>query len=685
MIYEYNKCGFLNLKKKTMQPKQSKDLEKNLREPTNKQWKRKEIWEETCQNIGTLIKDTEWRDYFHWKSHKFKITESQAHSNTSMMDNLIKDINEENKDQKLQELKEFIRGQYKQATWENIELSEEQLRTIIEAHKSDWTLWELTQWELRKKVEIISEATTDPKIRRYLLEAGFCGQTKTLKIKSKTDKTNVERLKEEFWIEIEALYSEYINNLKLDFEKLWKFRDLWVEIDQYNIKELNKLGIDFDKLNKLKKIWVKFESYEDIREFNDLDLTNSDLQFIKDFHLINYNEIQFALTIKYNYNTNNMRNYIHRKMEFLKKNRTLPEEKFIKLFWSKWKYSKIEINQKDIWICYALTWFEILKKTNYFNELIQTNLRELSNWNEWEVRIPMGDKRWKRIKIYKDEIDQKLTIIDPKSQNEKEININSESDFLWFKILELAFMKTMVLNPYYSYKKNVNPEILKNAQNEYERTWRITFNEDLLKLFDWWNMHIFLNRVVKTTWYAQFITSHKNEHDLTRWVRDSIKDIVFEYFKTWMINIELGVWSIQDFRKVERNNNCNLIWKGENFKILVNDVRIIDKAWYNFESAFEIKDKRVKTKRYNDNWEYIWNDKMAWDLITNENWKTIVSFSPEHSYSIEKCYIDKNTWEKRVRVINPRHTWIKFDISLEEAKFIFNWGVTWVDINNIFR
>ena len=158
-----------------MQPKQSKDLEKNLRKPTNKQWKRKEIWEQTCQNIGTLIKDTESNDYFNWKSHKFKVTEAQARSNSSMMDNVIKDINEENKDQKLQELNESIREQYKQATWENIELSEEQLRTIIEAHKSDWTLWKLTQWELRKKVKILKKDIDDKKLIRFLLEAGFCG------------------------------------------------------------------------------------------------------------------------------------------------------------------------------------------------------------------------------------------------------------------------------------------------------------------------------------------------------------------------------------------------------------------------------------------------------------------------------------------------------------------------------
>ena len=73
------------------------------------------------------------------------------------------------------------------------------------------------------------------------------------------------------------------------------------------------------------------------------------------------------------------------------------------------------------------------------------------------------------------------------------------------------------------------------------------------------------------------------------------------------------------------------------------------------------------------------------DLVTDENWKTIVKFFPDHSYSIEKCYTDNNTWEKRVWVINPRHTWLKFDISLEQAKSIFRWNVTWFDIDAMFR
>ena len=80
------------------------------------------------------------------------------------------------------------------------------------------------------------------------------------------------------------------------------------------------------------------------------------------------------------------------------------DEEFKELFWSLWKYDKSEINQ-DNWLglCYAYTWFEILKKSNFFKELIQTNFKKVWEW-KWEVRIPFCNPNWYWMKVNINEI-----------------------------------------------------------------------------------------------------------------------------------------------------------------------------------------------------------------------------------------------------------------------------------------
>ena len=75
---------------------------------------------------------------------------------------------------------------------------------------------------------------------------------------------------------------------------------------------------------------------------------------------------------------------------------------------------------------------------------------------------------------------------------------------------------------------------------------------------------------------------------------------------------------------------------------------------------------------------------MPSDVIYN-NGKKWVIFYMHHSYSIEKCYIDKKTWKKRVSVVNPWHTWIKLDIAFDDAKKIFDWRVSYIDFDKLFQ
>ena len=122
------------------------------------------------------VETWENNDYFDWKSHQFEVTETQARSNSKNMDKILSEINEQNKSAKLEELRKEIAEQYKQSTWEELQLSDDQLLSILDAHEQDWELWKLKLWELKVKVKILSEAITDEKVRRFLLEAGFCGK-----------------------------------------------------------------------------------------------------------------------------------------------------------------------------------------------------------------------------------------------------------------------------------------------------------------------------------------------------------------------------------------------------------------------------------------------------------------------------------------------------------------------------
>lgn len=153
------------------------DIESSIESYRNWSWnslqnKLKEIRNRKKQAIETSEQLD--NDYFNWKSHQFEVTEDQARSNSKNMDKILSEINEQNKSKKLEELRKEITEQYKQATWEELKLGDEQLLSILDAHEQDWILWELTMWQLRKKVKVLNETITDPKVRRFLFEAGFC-------------------------------------------------------------------------------------------------------------------------------------------------------------------------------------------------------------------------------------------------------------------------------------------------------------------------------------------------------------------------------------------------------------------------------------------------------------------------------------------------------------------------------
>lgn len=337
---------------------------------------------------------------------------------------------------------------------------------------------------------------------------------------------------------------------------------------------------------------------------------------------VQYDYIRIIANCLKNLNIEKIKDFISRKKEYLERNRTISEEKFKELFWWSWKFWKAEINQWALWLCFAYSWIELLKKTNWFDEMIQTNLKETENW--WEVRLPFCDVNWKRIKVSKNEIDKQIVKVD-KEWKEKILNINSNSDLLWFKIIEIAYMKKSLID----YRNNLRSDI-KQLQNEYEKTWDFQLTYDVIdELVGKWDV----SWPMKVLYWNSLICLEANG------VHENLKDLAFKYHEKWLYKIGL-----QPDRWDHTLNNIKIIRKNLN----------------------QLKDE-------------------CEEIIIKENWEKAVFFDHMHTYSIEKCYIDKNTWEKRVRVVNPHHTWIKFDMSLEECKSVFRWEVVGIDIDKMFR
>ena len=352
-------------------------------------------------------------------------------------------------------------------------------------------------------------------------------------------------------------------------------------------------------------------------------------------------------------NSGKIRDYVKRKQEYLKNNRLLNDSEFEKLFWGTWKYGKWEINQTGLWYCYLYTAYEILKKMNFFEALVKTNLKKNESGDGWYVKLPMWQPDWQWISVSKNEIDKEFDI-PYKKWSIKRVLINSDSP-LWFKIMEIAYIKKELINR----DRNTSQEFLDNW--DVLLTWKRLSELEGGKALSALNILIWDNII------------NRNSREIGG---DKCVDIVFDNFGKWLI-VDLGA-------KIERNpsNEVNLrrYWETD-IGVVEKDVRIIDK----YKNIPIIRSGYIKK---DDIFELIYGENrsngMLNDIIDADDKKQVV-FYRNHAYSLEKCYIDKDTWEKRVWIVNPRHTWIKFDISLENAKKIFDWTVAYIDIDKLFR
>ena len=267
---------------------------------------------------------------------------------------------------------------------------------------------------------------------------------------------------------------------------------------------------DINRIKILQNLWIQI-NINDIKYIK--TITNNDIKNLEllksikpelDKLWIKELSIAEGLLLLDIISTKNKKDYIKRKNEYLKNNQTLSDEQFNALFKPNskeyknqnqendyWfgKYWISDINQTDLGYCYAYTWFELLKKSNFFDILIKTSMKETDNWRE--IKLPLWDPNGHIIKVCKEEIWKKYDV--PTESWWKRIQIYSTSNSaIWFKILEIAFIKEYILN---NNKYDNNPDIQK-AKEEFKKTWELTITGNLLHLVEWWHTWDFFKHII---------------------------------------------------------------------------------------------------------------------------------------------------------------------------------------------
>ena len=467
-----------------------------------------------------------------------------------------------------------------------------------------------------------------------------------------------------------------------DLPKIQKLSEMDIQKLEYIKTKLRKNldYIDFDLICNLEKseidkiIWdMKKLWLSNVSCFGILHNISDDvLQYCIKNKVTDYGDIKKIKAVYSISNQEHIKAYLHRKNDYLENNRTLTEEKYKEYFWWKWKFGKHEIKQWNLGLCYLYSWLEILKKMNWFAELVQSNLIEKDGC--WLVRLPLNT--WKWIKVNKNEIDR---IYEYEIENYwfvrkiRKMNINSESEYLWFKILEIAYIKNKLIHKSKDNKIptddqnggmdnpldiNITWEMLQTVEwgDTIDTLQELLSKENIVKWGIWWyNICSWRLEELKKIGAPKCILKNRIEEKKEKSNR---MDVLFDLFSTWLLSIEFGS---RDLFYPLWNWIKKVVWKKTYF--LVSNVDIVDKFWQKIP-----KEKMGKRS----------------DIVIDERWNTKIKIVTNHAYSVEKCYIDEN-WEKKVRVVNPWHTDIKFVLSLNQCKDLFDWEFGVVNIDNLFR
>lgn len=381
-----------------------------------------------------------------------------------------------------------------------------QLKDIWLDIKDPNNLWDLTN--LTSK-----QVNTLKKLKDIWLNFSQSLDTKDINSYSKI----VIRTFEKMWISLEYSAAEFIDLVtthitKNDIIMLKRITDLWIKINSIRrgssilSASINWENIDITNetvsaIEKLKRLWIELTSYT----IKNIELITSKEAISKLTAIKNF-WIELSDTVIANLESfiskSDIRKYQTRKLEYLKQHQTLANQDFNSLFRvdgrknKTWKYWIWNIYQTGLWYCYAYTWFELLKKSNIFETLIKTSMKKTSNG--WEIKMPLWDPNGHTIKVNNNEINKKFSFTDKEEWTKRNVNINSDSS-MWFKILEIAFIKEYIIN---NNEYSRDPIAIK-AREEFKKAWDITLTWELLNLVEWWRTseffeHIIWKNIIKT-------------------------------------------------------------------------------------------------------------------------------------------------------------------------------------------
>jgi hypothetical protein len=186
-------------------------------------------------------------DYF-WKESRFWFDSKQARDHSAFMDQFTTHATPEQIAQ-IREKIQAVGQMYTDKTGKAFTLTDAQIQAIIATHLKPGELGKLTQAELRAKVQELATAISDTDVRRFLLEAGFCGMSEKIintlnhAIKelntffSSTNWKTKKQLQQSF-----TLLQEKYNYHELYHDALRK--ELWKKIDQLS-KERDNLILQY--------------------------------------------------------------------------------------------------------------------------------------------------------------------------------------------------------------------------------------------------------------------------------------------------------------------------------------------------------------------------------------------------------------------------------------------------------
>ena len=655
--------------------------------------------------------------YFEGKESKFWLSEVQARKNSQFMDQISSTINQTNQTEQLQNLNTEISKQYQEATGKKLHLSDDQLLSILDAHKQDGKLGKLTLWELKTKANILDKTIPDPEVRSFLLEAGFINEEANIfpnqvvkKIKdgiqmiSKkykflrweelilTDQEvdNLLKIITQLWIKVSEFNIKQLSEISPEqIEKVLQIKEglqqLGIKVNEYNIERLSEispeqiekimqikeglqqLGIKVDEYNieelseispeQIEKIMQIKEGLQQlgikVDEYNIEELSEISPSWLKelikhDIRISSEGELILASQLIWDYNIATIKGLLERKSKYLEKYQTLSDKKFDELFkwvdltlrWKKTIYEQFieminnlliklnlkqtqdlvslqygkngiaEIKQTTLGYCYAYTGFNLLKRSNFFEVMIKTSIRETSEW--WEVTVPFWSRNGKIIKVWKQEIHDSYRVLNEKTwtYKSKESKTTSKTS-TWMKVLEIAFIKEYILEHNYLGDQRAKSEETRTtykqaiewARESLKKTGDFKLNGELLWAVEWGRTGDFLNRMIWENVVKR--TFLKQESDLSK------KDALFNFINNGTLKIKVG--------SNKNNPHLKIDWN------------------------FTIKDISGKS----------------------------LTLTINHAYSLERVYTTK-TWEKVAVISNPRNTHEKIHVSRNDAMTKFH-------------